>query len=67
MLRALKLLGLDKLSSRFLKDGANILAKPISTISSLSISQGVFPNARKISKLKPIFKKWKKTNPPNSG
>ena len=27
-----KAAGVDKLSSRFLKDGANILAKPISTL-----------------------------------
>ena len=57
--------GVDKLSSMFLKDGANILAKPISTLCNLSISQGVFPNACKVAKLKPIFKKGKKTDPSN--
>ena len=51
-----KAAGVDKLSSRFLKDGANILAKPISTLCNLSITQGVFPNACKVAKLKPIFK-----------
>ena len=60
-----KAAGVDKLSSRFLKDGANILAKPISTLCNLSISQGVFPNACKVAKLKPIFKKGKKTDPSN--
>ena len=48
--------GVDRLSGRFLKDGANILAKPISALCNLSISQGVFPNACKVVKLKPIFK-----------
>ena len=44
--------GVDKHSRRLLKDGPNILAKPI--------SQGVFSNACKVAKLKPIFKKEKK-------
>ena len=60
-----KAAGVDKLSGRFLKDGANILAKPISTLCNLSISQGVFPNACKVAKLKPFLKKGKKTNPSN--
>ena len=60
-----KAAGVDKLSGRFLKDGANILAKLISTLCNLSISPGVFPNACNIAKLKPIFKKGKKTNPSN--
>ena len=60
-----KAAGVDKLSCRFLKDGTNILAKPISTLCNLSISQRVFPNACKVAKLKPIFKKGKKTNPSN--
>ena len=50
----------DKLSGRFLKDGANILAKSISTLCNLSISQGVFRNACKVAKLKPILKRARK-------
>ena len=60
-----KAAGVDKLSARFLKDGTNILAKSISRLCNLSISQGVFPNACKVAKLKPIFKKSKKTDPSN--
>ena len=60
-----KAAGVDKLSGRFLKDGSNILEKPISALCNLSISQGVFPNACKFVKLKPIFKKGKKTDPSN--
>ena len=40
--------GVDKLSQRFLKDGANILAKPISALCNLSISQQVFLNGFKV-------------------
>ena len=57
-----KAAGVDKLFGRFLEDGANILVKPISTLCNLSISQGVFPNVCKVAKLKPIFKKGKKTD-----
>ena len=60
-----KAAGVDKLCGRFLKDGDNILAKPISALCNLSISQGVFPNACKVAKLKPIFKKGKKTDRSN--
>ena len=60
-----KAAGVDKLSGRYLKDDANILAKPISALCNLSISQGVFPSACKVAKLKPIFKKGKKTDPSN--
>ena len=56
-----KAAGVDKFSGRFLKDGVNILAKPISALCILSISQRVFPSACKFAKLKPIFKKGKKT------
>ena len=59
--------GVDKLSQRFLKDGANILAKPISALRNLSISQWVFPNACKVGKLKPIFKKREKLILPTTG
>ena len=55
--------GVDKLTGRFLKDDTNILVKHISAVLNLSISQGVFPNACKVAKLRPIFKKEKKTDP----
>ena len=59
-----KAAGVDKLS-RFLKDGNDILTKPVSALCNLSISRGVFPSACKVAKLKPIFKKGKKTHPSN--
>ena len=56
---------MDRLSGRFLRDGAEILKRPISEICNLSISCGVFPYACKVSKLKRIYKKGKKTDPSN--
>ena len=53
--------GIDKLPGRFLKDGTKILSMPISEICNLSISHGIFPDACKVAKLKPIFKKGKKS------
>ena len=55
--------GIDKFSGKFLKDIADILAKPVSAPCNLSISREVFPSAYKVAKLKPTFKKGKKTDP----
>ena len=57
--------GVDKFSGTFLKDGAEILAKSINEICNLSITFRTFPNACKVSKLKPIFKKAKQIGPCN--
>ena len=58
-----KAAGLDNLSGKFLKDGATVLAKPISQICNLSIKYSIFPSDCKIAKLKPLFKKVSKTEP----
>ena len=62
-----KAAGEDKLSGRFLKNGAYILVKPVFAICNLSgrILWGVFPNDCKVMKLKSILKKGKKTDPIN--
>ena len=60
-----KAAGLDNLSGKFLKDGATVLAKPISQICNLSIKYSIFPSDCKIAKLKPLFKKGSKTDPKN--
>ena len=52
-----KAAGLDNRSGRFLKDGAKVLAKPITDICNLSITSGKFPDSCKLAKLKPIYKK----------
>ena len=51
-----KAAGIDRLPGRFLKDGANVLAKPVTDICNLSISLNKFPSAFKLAKVKPIFK-----------
>ena len=56
---------LDSLSARFLKDGADALAKPITQICSLSIKFSIFPIKCQIAKLKPLFKKGSTTLPKN--
>ena len=57
--------GIDNLSGKFLKDGANVLALPISQLCNLSISLSTFPQDCKIAKLKPQYKKGSRTEPKN--
>ena len=57
--------GIDNLSARFLKDGANVLALPISRLCNLSISRAIFPQDCKIAKLIPLYKKGSRTEPKN--
>ena len=57
--------GIDDLSGIFLKDGAKLLTMPITQLCNLSISSGTFPDACKITKLKPLFKKSARTDPKN--
>ena len=55
-----KAAGVDKFLGRFLTDGGHILAKPVFVLCKLLISGGVFPNACKVAKRKPILKNFKK-------
>ena len=48
--------GLDNLSGCFLKDGAKVLAKPITDLYNPSITSKRFLDSYKISKLKPLHK-----------
>ena len=57
--------GIDDLSRHFLKDGSQVLSKPVSELCNLSIKLGSFPNSCNIAKLKPLFKKGFKTSPSN--
>ena len=57
--------GLDNLKGMFLKDGANILSKPIAQLCNLSMSISSFPSGCKIAKVKPLYKKGCKTDPKN--
>ena len=60
-----KAAGIDRLLGRFLKDGANVLAKPVTDIYNLSISLSKFPSTFKLAKFKPIFEKGRITNVSN--
>ena len=57
--------GLDNLSDRFLKDGAKVLAKPITDLSYLSVTSEKFPDSCKLAKLKSLYKKGSLTEAPN--
>ena len=58
-----KVASLDNLSSKFLKNGATVLAKPILQICNLSIKYSIFPSDCKILKLKPLFTKRSEKSP----
>ena len=60
-----KAAGMDNISGRFLKDGADILAIPVTQICNLSIKLSHFPNNCKLAKLKPLYKKGSKSDPKN--
>ena len=56
-----KAASIDRFLGHFLRDGAEVLSRPISEICNLSITRGVFPVACKVAKLKPFYKNRKKT------
>ena len=60
-----KAAGVDNLPRRFVKDGAVILAKPVTEICNLSMKSKIFPDPCKLAKLKPIFKKGSRMDPSN--
>ena len=60
-----KAAGIDNINGRFIKDGANVLAHPVTQICNLSNKLSFFPIECKIAKLKPIYKKGSKTDPKN--
>ena len=61
-LNASKMAGIDNLSGKSLKDGADILSKPISQLCYLSIKHNSFPRSCVIAKVKMLFKKDSKTD-----
>ena len=56
---------MDEIPSKFLKDGAEVLTKPICDIINLSIKLFTFPDKCKFAKLIPLLKKGLKTDPKN--
>ena len=63
MSRSQKQQELNQILEKLLKDGARVLAKPISKLRNLSMTLGSFSDAYKIAKVKPLFKKGSKTDP----
>ena len=62
-----KAVGIDRLPGRFLKDGSDVLPKPVTDNCNLSIFLNKFLCAFKLAEVKPIFKKGLKTNVSNYG
>ena len=60
-----KAAGNDSLPRRCLKDGTNVLGKPVTDICNFLISSNKLPSAFKLANVKPIFKKDGKTNVSN--
>ena len=54
---------MDEISPKFLKDGAEVLTKPICDIINLPIKLSTLPDKRKIANLIPLFKWGLKTDP----
>ena len=57
--------GLDDVSSRFLRDGADFLIEPIQHIINMSILTEVVPDKFKEARVKPLFKKGSRLDPGN--
>ena len=64
-LSANKATGLDGIPSRFIKDGASIIASPLTHVINLSIIQGSVPDDLKLARVIPLFKKNDKTEVSN--
>ena len=58
-----KAAGIDNVSGRFLKDGADVLGIPITQICNLSIKLSHFLKDCKVAKLKLLYRKGTKTDP----
>ena len=64
-LDASKAAGLDRISSKFLKDAAEVLVLPLCGLVNLFIKRPLFSDPCKIAKLKFLFKKGSKSYPKN--
>ena len=56
-----KATGLDGIPSHFVRDGASIIACPLTHVINLSLIQGVLPDDLKSARVVPLFKKNDKT------
>ena len=60
-----KAVGLDGVSSKFLRDGAEVLVEPVCHIINLSILTETVPRGFKQAKVIPLFKKGSRLDPGN--
>ena len=60
-----KACGYDNMSSLLIKDASNFISAPLCHIFNKSLQEGEFPNALKIAKVTPIYKKGSKDVPGN--
>ena len=58
-----KAAGIKNVPGKFLKDGTDVLTRPLSQLCNLSIKLNLFPGGCKIAKVKLLFKKDFKTDP----
>lgn len=56
-LNSCKSTGLDEVPARFLKEGADFLKIPVTFLVNMSISENTVPEAMKIARVKPLYKK----------
>jgi hypothetical protein len=47
--------GYDKIPTSFIKDGADILAKPLASLMNRCLENSLFPSAEKCAKITPIY------------
>ena len=64
-LNSTKATGLDQLSPRFVKDGAEVIMSPLTHILNLSLVTGIIPDDLKSARVTPIYKKNSKTEAGN--
>ena len=60
-----KSIGYDEIPAKFLKDSSSEIREVITYLINLSISTNIFPEEFKCAKVKPLFKKGKKTEVEN--
>ena len=60
-----KAVGLDKVSSRLLKDATDVVAPSLTSLFNIFINTGCFPSSCKLAKRSPLFKKGSKQDPSN--
>ena len=64
-LNVTKSTGCDNISAKFLKDGANVVASPITYVINLSIQTSTVPMDFKTARVVPLYKKGDKNNESN--